>query len=251
MKFISGFHRELGIADEEAEFLNRIRDKGRLLSYLSCLLSGITFDEIKEMEAHNLSEDGIRSMRCQILSGVYRDQDRIEKGLEETKARLEQTVSDFKTVTDRYQKMAEDAWEKERAAFEETIRVKDALIEKTRAYADELQEKVLAMKKEAEKADAAAYPESEKRRGLFGLWRHREDERERKIAEDRRHQKEFEEEQFRDYILRNPKFSEEQKKLLLSRFLKGDSFWSIVRYAHPELSVEFMKALLEGDSSGL
>lgn len=36
MHFISGFHRELGIADDEVSFLNGIKEKDRLLAYLGC-----------------------------------------------------------------------------------------------------------------------------------------------------------------------------------------------------------------------
>ena len=252
MHFISGFHRELGIADDEVSFLNGVKDKARLLAYLGCLLSGILFDEVRKMEENGLSLEGIRSMRCNILAGMYQDKDKIAQGLIETRTKMEHTVSEFRQVTDRYQKLAEEAWEKERSAYEETIRTKDEIIEKSKAYADELQSRILDMKKAAEEIGKQRIPQDTgstrmTHGGLFGTRRQKEKEEEKK--EERRRQREFEEDQFRDYILRNPRFSEEQKRLLLTRFLEGDSFWKIIRYAHPELSVEFMKALLEGRTS--
>lgn len=254
MHFISGFHRELGIADDEVSFLNGIKEKDRLLAYLGCLLSGILFDEVKKMEESSLPTDSIRSMRCEILAGMYQDKDKIAQGLQETRNEMEHTISEFRQVTDRYQALAEEAWKKERSAYEETIRTKNEIIEKSKAYADELQSRILDMKKAAEAdREKRIVPDTGSARmahyGLFGS-RRRQEEKEEEKKEEIRRQREFEEDQFRDFILRNPKFSEEQKRLLLSRFLEGDSFWKIIRYAHPELSVEFMKALLEGRDSG-
>ena len=122
MHFISGFYKELGIADDEVSFLNGIKEKDRLLAYLGCLLSGILFDEVRKMEESRLPIDSIRSKRCDILAGMYQDKDRIAQGLKKTRTEMEHTISEFRQVTDRYQKLAEEAWEKERSAYEETIR---------------------------------------------------------------------------------------------------------------------------------
>ena len=236
-----------GLPEEDTAFLVSQKDVSRAVLFFECAICGITTDQMKEMDERGLDETGIREKRKQILMERFREHDRLAGEITELKDKTEKRKKHLEELQHYYEEKLTASFEKEREALREALQAKEEALLDCRRHIKELQASL------AEEKKGSVMQPDHKRRGLF----FRSPAADTGPASDpetervRQEQREFEEIQFRDSILRNPAYSKEQKEYLLSCFNEGASYWTLAKIAHADLEVEFMKALMERRRSTL
>lgn len=253
LQMIRIFSGELDLSEKDIAFLEEQTDLSRAVVIFICFLSGVTLAQVKEMTDKGLSNDGILDMRTEILSERVRDLDTLTaevKGIrKETSARLE----DLEKLREYYETKLKESWERERETLQDALRMKEVLLTDARSEIVRLKE---CLRKEAESCEEtlpSGFSDSPEER-LFHFHRKKKrppiDVPTADVRNIDREQREFEEAQFMNNILRNPEFSREQKEYLLSCFSSGMSYWKLVKVAFPDLEVGFMQAILERPGAG-
>ncbi len=248
IQILSDYHVELALADKEVEYLNTLTDPDRLLAFLKCIFCGITFEEIKDMAQKQLTPDEIAMERTRILAALYSSKGELCKTVRELSERIEAVLSHDQDLEKACQKREEEAADEKQRAYETALQTRDAENMALRERIRELEAQLGGLKRTAIEGNGAQdiFPRKTERTGLFFRRRRkREDRYDRAYDERSRRQRTFEEEQFRDRILRSSSLDTEQKRFLLSCFADGMSYWEIAQCAYPEIPVEFMKVMLK------
>ena len=233
---------KLFLSEEDILFLNEEDNEDLLIEYLRALFSGVTIGEVREMKEHGFTPDLVRRKAGEILGKLHREEDALTNEVQHMQERLEIELAHVKELNKFYEERLSASWEAERKALE-------AALASEREVSERLRQEVSFYKSKENRAiisSAAAPPVAEvpatrpKKKRFF-----QQQAPDPAVEEQYKKQMEYEDDQFKNYILMNPEYNKEQKEYLLSCFLDGMSYYKILRFAHPGLPVEFMQALKE------